>query len=100
MGQVEVRKVGDGSRGRLRLGRLVATHGALDTIPRDVLAAALARHEAHDWCEVCPEDKAANDEAATSDGRILSAYSHGGMKFWIITEGDRSATTTLLPEDY
>jgi hypothetical protein len=31
----------------------------------------------------------------------LSSYqSSRGEKFWIITEGDRSATMVLLPEDY
>jgi hypothetical protein len=33
--------------------------------------------------------------------RLLSAYhDENGVKFWIITEADRSATTVLLPEDY
>ena len=27
-------------------------------------------------------------------------YAQDGTKFWIITEGDRSVTTVLLPEDY
>jgi hypothetical protein len=31
----------------------------------------------------------------------MSAYSDSaGVKFWIITEADRSATTVLLPDDY
>jgi len=33
--------------------------------------------------------------------RLLSVYhAANGVKFWIITEADRSATTVLLPEDY
>jgi hypothetical protein len=34
--------------------------------------------------------------------RLLSAYTLStGVKFWIITEADRSATTTfLLPDEY
>ena len=33
--------------------------------------------------------------------RLLSAYTAAnGVKFWIITEWDRSATTILLPDDY
>jgi hypothetical protein len=32
---------------------------------------------------------------------LLSVYyTREGVKFWIITEADRSATTILLPEDY
>jgi hypothetical protein len=33
--------------------------------------------------------------------RLLSVYhAANGVKFWIITEADRSATTILMPEDY
>ena len=33
--------------------------------------------------------------------RLFSVYhSADGVKFYVITEGDRSATTVLLPEDY
>jgi hypothetical protein len=32
---------------------------------------------------------------------LLSAYhTSTGLKFWILTEADRSSTTVLLPEDY
>jgi hypothetical protein len=31
----------------------------------------------------------------------MSAYTdRNGVKFWIITEHDRSVTTVLLPDDY
>ncbi len=47
------------------------------------------------------EDKKANDDALRDDGRLLSAYlSASGVKFWIITEWDRSVTTLLLPSEY
>ena len=50
---------------------------------------------------VCPQDKWANDRAVKGGERLLSVYhSKDGVKFWIITEWDRSATTVLLPEDY
>jgi hypothetical protein len=33
--------------------------------------------------------------------RVLSAYTlKTGVKFWIITEADRSSTCVLLPEEY
>jgi hypothetical protein len=33
--------------------------------------------------------------------RLLSAYTlTTGVRLWIITEADRSATTLLLPEEY
>jgi hypothetical protein len=32
---------------------------------------------------------------------VLSAYRlRDGVKIWVITEGDRSATIILLPEEY
>jgi hypothetical protein len=47
------------------------------------------------------EDQRANDRAVEDGTRILSAYRTSlGVKLWVITEADRSATTLLLPEDY
>jgi len=43
----------------------------------------------------------ANNQALATGARLLSVYhSETGLKFWIITEADRSVTTVLLPEDY
>ncbi len=82
-------------------GRLVATPTVLDTIPKPELLAAFQRHMRGDWGEVCAEDRRANDLAVQNGERLLSVYrSEAGIKFWIITEADRSATTILLPEDY
>lgn len=83
------------------LGQLVATPNALDHITHDDIMAALQRHVAGDWGDVCAEDKQSNDDAVAEGMRILSAYrAANGTKFWIITEADRSVTTILLPEDY
>ena len=83
------------------LGQLVITPAAQEALPRSEVCDALARHSRGDWGDVCAEDWEANEEALREDARILSAYhSTGGIKFWIITEGDRSATTVLLPDDY
>jgi hypothetical protein len=47
------------------------------------------------------EDKQCNDLALQTGERIISSYkSSEGIKFWIITEADRSSTTVLLPEEY
>ncbi|MFN0007204.1 MAG: plasmid related protein [Planctomycetota bacterium] len=62
---------------------------------------ALRKHARADWGELCDEDLYANDMALLDGSRLLSSYStKGGIKFWIITEADRSATTVLLPEEY
>jgi len=88
---------------RFPLGQIVATPAAIDALDRsgDDAATFLQRHLAGDWGGVPPEDAATNEIALTDGDRVLSAYGpSGGGRVWVITEGDRSATTLLLPEDY
>lgn len=91
----------DGPAVRFPLGQLVATPNALASIPNDEILTALSRHVCGDWGALEREDWQANERALTGGERLLSAYlSTAGVKFWIITEADRSVTTVLLPEDY
>jgi hypothetical protein len=84
-----------------RLGRLVATPNALRSITQDDILAGIRRHQAADWGDLCEQDRLANDFCLRDGGRLLSVYhSSNGVKFYIITEADRSVTTVLLPEDY
>lgn len=84
-----------------RLGRIVATPNALENLSQPDILTAIQRHQAGDWGDVDTEDRAANDRALTEGTRIFSVYhSTTAVKFWIITEADRSATTVLLPQDY
>lgn len=86
---------------KFALGHIVATPAALSLLNPDEQLVALSRHASGDWGYLCPEDKAANDEALTEGLRILSSFkTSSGTKFWIITEADRSSTTILLPSDY
>ncbi len=86
---------------KFSLGKVVATPNAIAAIPQDKIISALQRHQSGDWGTVCPEDRRANDDALVEGSRILSVYFvPRGLKFWIITEADRSVTTILLPEDY
>jgi hypothetical protein len=86
---------------KFSLGQLVATPNALAHIPNDEILVALGRHVCGDWGELDPEDWNANERALQHGGRLFSRYfSTQKIKFWIITECDRSATTVLLPEDY
>ena len=88
-------------KGNFPLGRIVATTGALGAISCSDIVDALSRHTAGDWGDVCPEDRAENDRSVKEGHRLLSAYSsEGGTRFWVITEGDRSVTTVLLPDEY
>ena len=85
------------------LGQVVATPGALTALveaeqgPEEFLV----RHVTGDWGLVPEEDKRENDYSVANGLRILSSYETNlGVKFWIITEHDRSVTTFLLPMEY
>ncbi len=85
------------------LGQIVATPGALRALQEaeQLPGAFLDRHVTGDWGELGDEDKQANEQALREDLRILSAYTtSAGVKLWVITEADRSATTMLLPSEY
>lgn len=83
------------------MGRLLATPAAIAAINGDELVNALDRHLSGDWGDVCAEDRSQNDRALKNGARLLSVYHTAAkVKFWIITEADRSATTVLLPSDY
>jgi len=85
----------------LELGQIVATKGVLAAVPESSIHDALGRHITGDWGDVCEEDRKQNDHAAKNGERILSSYrTPDGVKFWIITEWDRSYTTVLLPDEY
>ncbi len=86
-----------------RLGSLVATPQALETLARYGVTpfSLIKRHASGDWGDVPSDDATANHMALQSGSRLLSAYRIGdGVRIWIITEADRSATTILLPSDY
>ena len=86
---------------KFSLGWVVITQNAADSLDLTDCNTALARHSSGDWGEVGKEDHKQNDFSLREGYRLLSAYtSTGGVKFWIITEADRSVTTVLLPEDY
>jgi hypothetical protein len=85
------------------VGRTVATPGALALLDHAGInaSALLARHQRGDFGDIDEVDRVANANAIRHHARILSAYVLGrGIRIWIITEADRSATTLLLPEEY
>jgi hypothetical protein len=96
----EIRRA-DEPRAKFAFGRLVATPSALQQIPEEEILRALSRHLEGDWGTLESDDWKANQRALEGGGRLFSEYhSVQNVKFWIITEADRSVTTVLLPEDY
>ena len=93
---------------KFSLGQVVATPGALEALEEagQTPDFFLQKHHGGDWGEVDAEDWKANDQALVDGSRILSAYKTlKGVKLWIITEaeddnGNRAATSLLLPTDY
>jgi hypothetical protein len=82
-------------------GTIVSTPGVLTRVPPQELFAALTRHLSGDWGELDEHDWRANESALQDGSRLLSAYlTSTGETFWIISEADRSVTTSLLPEEY
>ena len=83
------------------LGSLYITPGAQEKLSNEDTLAALSRHARGDWGDVGDEDWQENELCLKEGSRLLSVYeTANGVKFWIITEADRSATTILLPDEY
>jgi hypothetical protein len=85
------------------LGQVVATPGAIAALQeaQQDPAGLLLRHVTGDWGSLDDEDVEENNLSVEKGFRILSSYElETGVKVWVITEGDRSATTFLLPSEY
>jgi hypothetical protein len=84
------------------LGQIVSTPGAVEALTREGSDFMEFRHVSGDWGDLCDDDRRENELSVKEGLRILSAYQllHTGVKLWIITEADRSATTFLLPDVY
>lgn len=95
--EIDPRQTGE----KFSLGRLVATPHAISSLSPENIRNALRRHAIGDWGYLSEEDRLANEQALLGGERLLSVYrSEAGVKFYVITEWDRSVTTVLLPEDY
>ncbi|MGI4790190.1 MAG: hypothetical protein ACRYFS_15235 [Janthinobacterium lividum] len=85
------------------LGQLTATPGALAALATvgQPFANLVKRHVSGDWGELDEADRRENELSLKHGDRLLSSYGVApGLRVWIITEADRSATTLLLPEEY
>lgn len=85
---------------KFELGQLFMTKGVAENCNYEDLFECVKRHSDCDWGDLDEDDKRTNDYAVEHGEQILSAYELFGTKILIITEGDRSYTTILLPEEY
>ncbi len=88
--------------GRLELGQVRFTDAAMKAMAQsDVFPPILiSRHESGDWGDVSAEERRKNDFALTHGLQVRSTYKlTNGAELLIVTEGDRSRTTLLLPEE-
>ena len=86
---------------RFSLGRIALTPGALATLAEGAIRTALERHGQGDWGLVDAEDAQENLIALKEGFRLFSVYEDAeAVRFWVITEADRSITTILLPSEY
>lgn len=83
-----------------RLGRIVVSANAQGRLTQEDILRGIQRHQAGDWGDMNEQDRQLNNRALTQGARLLSVYhSAQGVRFRLITEADRSATTVLLPQD-
>jgi hypothetical protein len=88
---------------RFPLGRLFITPGASEALEDAGQSAQefISRHARLEQGELSNEDHRENLFSVDKRLRIFSAYkTANGVKLWVITEADRSATTALLPSEY
>lgn len=84
------------------VGGLALTPGAwrkMQQVGVDVIE-LIGRHQGGDWSEMEMEDVQENEYSLANNLRVFSSYTYQDVKFWVITEADRSQTTILLPSEY
>lgn len=86
------------------LGKITMTPSAISIIAKFKVAIGdlLDRHERGDYGEVSEVDWRENTLALLPESveRVMSVYTVGAKKLWIITDPDRQVTTLLTEEDF
>jgi hypothetical protein len=83
------------------LGKITVTPNVVDAFfaAHQTPHEFMARHRAGDWGEISQYEKAQNEHGLKDGLRILSAYRlKTGVKVWILTNAERTATSILLVE--
>lgn len=82
-------------------GQLVATHSVMEGLELSEIQEMVFAHTHGSFGDLCEEDAAMNMSAiATGEDRILSAYEVRDIRYYVITEWDRSVTTILEANEY
>jgi hypothetical protein len=85
------------------LGQLVATPGALAALEKSGQSPMdfVSRHVMGDWGDIPDEDRKENQFSLEQGFRLMSSYrTTANDVVWVITEGSKSHTTLLLPDEY
>ena len=86
------------------LGQITMTPSAISIIAsyKVPIGDLLDRHERGDYGDVSEQDWHENTLALMPESleRIMSVYSVGNAKLWVITDPDRKVTTLLTEEDF
>jgi hypothetical protein len=86
------------------LGKITMTPSAISIIAsfKVPIGDLLDRHQRGDYGEVTEKDWRENTLALLPESveRVMSVYSAGNQKLWIITDPDRNVTTLLTEEDF
>ncbi|TWU37508.1 hypothetical protein Q31b_42960 [Novipirellula aureliae] len=86
---------------KVPVGIVYATATVARQLDRIDVLKALDRHQDGDWGLVSESDATENEFVLINGLRLLSVFEdRKGVRFWIITEADRSYTTVLFPSDY
>jgi hypothetical protein len=86
-----------------QLGQVLLTPGAIEALSEagQMPHEFLSRHSRLEQGELSGEDHKENLYSVDKRLRIFSAFKTSqGVKLWVVTEADRSATTILRPEEY
>ena len=98
----------DAGHALFALGQVCSTRHAVYVLERRGIhpLVFVKRHAQGDFGEIEEDSREANTLAIRSEERVFSQYeipTHEAdteSHVWVITEGDRSVTTVLLPGDY
>ena len=86
------------------LGQITMTPSAISIIAsfKVAIGELLDRHERGDYGEVTEIDWRENTLALLPESveRVMSVYSVGNQKLWVITDPDRKVTTLLTEADF